>query len=88
MDKRGLTGAPLSREQSTLIGNAVQAFHTISRLTSMCIQQIAHRQTDDDGDALLLSIRDVARMHGEALDSVLGNDRLGVFDPTDEVGNG
>jgi hypothetical protein len=73
---------------SQLVSDAVQAFHTIYRLSVMCTQEIGRRNTDDDGDVLLLAIRDIADKHGRALDGHPDSDGLGVFEHEDDAQEG
>ena len=63
------------------IGDAVQGFHTIYRLATMCIGELGA----DAGDAepLILAMRDLAQKHGAALDRCLGDGGLGVFVDTE-----
>ena len=68
-----------------VISDAVQAFHTIYRLSVMCVQEIAHRDGgDDEGDVLLLAIRDIAEKHGYALDHHPASTGVGLFDERDD----
>lgn len=66
-------------KKGVVVSDAVQAFHTIHRLAVMCTQEIGRRNTDDDGDALLLAIRDIAEKHGRALDAHPDSTGLGIF---------
>jgi hypothetical protein len=80
-------------KKGVVVSDAVQAFHTIYRLAVMCSQEITHRTTEDDGDALLLAIRDIAEKHGRSLDEHPDSTGLGVFESSveandDEVSNG
>jgi hypothetical protein len=73
---------------SQLVSDAVQAFHTIYRLSVMCTQEIGRRTSDDDGDALLLAIRDIADKHGRALDAHPDSAGLGIFEHEDDAREG
>jgi hypothetical protein len=75
-----MAAAKCTEERMHVVSDAVQAFHTIHRLSVMCTQEIGRRNTDDDGDALLLAIRDIAEKHGRALDAHPDSTGVGVFD--------
>lgn len=74
----------LSFDEALPISNAVQAFHTIYRLATMCIHETA-TETDSDGDTLMIAMRELAEKHGRALDECLGGlnpmSSFGLFDP-------
>jgi hypothetical protein len=75
--------ATLSTPQAIRVREAVEAFFNIRRLAERCVIEVSTRGGNDDGDALLHAIGDIAELHGRRLDVLLGAWGLGSFDEDD-----